>query len=173
MDEPDVSIENGYENGRCVRQVNRYPDREPYTFTFTYQVQAEHVQRTDVTRSDGTWTHYTWAPSRYALRETQGFGSMSAEFTYERHERTNEVTSLTVTCPDRQGRPLRHSAVVHAGNQEEVKVNILQTHCRWNHSAWRARSQKASPDVAQGLDSFIAQGPWCRSSRHRVKHSGI
>ena len=140
IEEPGTSIEQAWENGRCARQTNRYPDDEPLIFTFTYQLRGDKVTGTDVARSDGLRTRYVWAPAGYAVRETQDFGTKSAEFTYDRDPRTNMVTSLTVTCPDRQGQPLRHSAVVQWGDDERVKANILQTHCHWTEP-WRVASQ--------------------------------
>lgn len=141
IEEPGTSIEQVWENKRCVRQLNRFPDDEPLLFTFTYQLQGDRVAGTDVTRSDGHWTRYVWSRARYAVRETRGFGTKSAEFTYDRDQRTNVVTALTVTCPDRQGLPLRHSAVVQPGEEERVKGNILQTHCRWTEPRQRAANQ--------------------------------
>ncbi len=56
IEEPGTSIENVYEDGRCVRQVNRYPDREPFIFTFGYQLEGGRIVRTDTIHSDGSWT---------------------------------------------------------------------------------------------------------------------
>ena len=141
IEEPGASIENAYENGRCVRQVNHFSDGESLQFTFRYDVQANHVTRTIVDRSDGQWTRYEWGPDSYAVRETHGVGQKAAEFTYDRDPVTNVVTSLAVTCPDRRGQPLRHSAVVRSGDDESVKANILQTHCHWTEPWRRAASQ--------------------------------
>lgn len=133
IEEPGTSIENHYEDGRCVRQVNRYPDREAFTLRFGYRVDGDRIVRTEIARSDGSWTHYTWGPDRYATGETNGRTAMEpAEFTYDRDPVTKLVTALTVTCPDRRGSPLRHSAVVQPGQESLVKENILQTHCHWN-----------------------------------------
>ena len=141
IEEPGVSIENAYENGRCVRQVNRYPDRDPLRFTFTYHGQGRDIVRTDVDRSDGQWTRYAWGPDHYSVGETHGVGLRSAEFTYDRDPLTNVVTALTVTCPDRRGQPLRHSAVVRPGDEERVKADLVQTHCHWTQPWRRASAQ--------------------------------
>lgn len=138
IEEPDTSIENVYQNGRVIRQVNRFADGEPYIFDFTYTVQGGRLVATGTQRSDGTWTRYTWDDSARSTSETFGReGFEPAAFTYERDPTTRGITALTLTCPDRQGRPLRHSSVVRDGNEEAVKRNLLQTHCYWN--TWRRR----------------------------------
>jgi hypothetical protein len=132
IEEPGTSIENTYANGRCVRQVNRYPDREAFTFIFAYHVEGERIVRTDTTQSDGSWTKYTWGADRYATSETHGrTGVAPAEFIFDRDPVSKAVTAFTVTCPDRTGRPLRHSAVVRPGREQEVRENLLATHCYW------------------------------------------
>jgi YD repeat-containing protein len=133
IEEPGTSIENTYENGRCIRQVNRYPDAEPYTFTFTYLVENDAIVRTHTKHSDGTWTEYTWGPDRYATGEVLGSeGYDPAAFTYERDPATKAVTALTLTCPDRRGKPLRHSSLVAPGREEWLKWDLMRTHCSWN-----------------------------------------
>ena len=130
--EPGTDIENVYEDGRCVKQVNRYPDCDPYVFTFTYKTESGAIVQTDSDRSDGTWRRYTWSARLFTTSETWGrAGIEPAVFTYDRDPATNTVTSLTVTCPDRTGRPLRHSSLVRHGDEDEVKWNILTTHCSW------------------------------------------
>ncbi len=59
-------------------------------------------------------------------------GSESATFTYERDPATNAVTSLTLTCPDRTGRPLRHSSLVRNNNEDWIKWDLMQTRCSLN-----------------------------------------
>lgn len=117
--------------------MNRYPDAEPYTFAFRYDVEKGAIVRTHTARSDGTWTEYTWGPDRYATGEIQGSeGYDPAVFTFERDPATKEVTALTLTCPDRQGKPLRHSNVVKPGREDWLKWDLMQTHC-----SWRARDR--------------------------------
>lgn len=143
IEEPGTSIENAYENGRCIRQVNRYPDAEPYTFTFTYVVENDAIVRTHTKRSDGTWTEYTWGPNRYATREVWGSeGYDPAVFTYERDPVTKAVTALTLTCPDRLGKPLHHSSLVAPGREEWLKWDLTRTYCSWNT---RGRNQTSIP----------------------------
>jgi YD repeat-containing protein len=132
IEEPGTSIENTYANGRCVRQVNRYPDAEPYIFDFAYDVQNSGVFRTRVDRSDGTWTEYTWGPDRYPVTEVEGSkGYQPATFTFERDAATKAVTALTLTCPGRGGAPLRHSSFVRPGYEERIKWDLWQTYCFW------------------------------------------
>jgi YD repeat-containing protein len=130
--EPGTDIQNSYdENGRCIRQVNRYEDSEPYVFEFSYVVEDNSVVQTDVKSSDDRWTSYRFT-NGYATAETWGSpGVQPAFFTYEREATTNTVTALTVTCPDRRGIPLRHSSIVRNGNEDLIKLDLLQTHCSW------------------------------------------
>jgi YD repeat-containing protein len=132
IEEPDTSIENVYRDGRVVRQVNRFPDREPYTFDFTYTVEAGRLVATGTRRSDGSWAQYTWDEHGRSTSEIIGQDGLEpAVFTYQRDPTTGGITALTLTCPDRQGRPLRHTGVARDGNEEAVKQNLLQTHCYW------------------------------------------
>jgi YD repeat-containing protein len=133
--EPGTDIENSYdENGRCIRQVNRYENSEPYVFEFNYVIEGNSVAQTDVKRSDGGWTSYRFT-NGYATAETWGHpGVQPAFFTYERDAATNIVTALTVTCPDRKGIPLRHSSIVRNGNEDAVKLDLLETHCSWRRT---------------------------------------
>lgn len=142
--EPGTDIENSFEGGRCVRQANRYPDREPYIFAFRYRLEDGRIVQTDTDRSDGSWLRYTWDRAGHATSETWGCQGMEpAVFSYER-DANNTVMSLTVTCPDRTGRPLRHSSFVRPDrNEDDVKWDILTTHCSWaprknGAPAWRA-----------------------------------
>lgn len=135
INEPGTDIENVYDaDGRCIRQINRFPgekDAAPYVFDFSYRVAHGTVVETVTKRSDGTWSKQAFT-NGYVTAETWGrSGVESAVFTYDRDPATNAVTSLTVTCPDRTGRPLRHPAIVRDGNEERIKWDVLQTHCSW------------------------------------------
>jgi YD repeat-containing protein len=134
IEEPGTTIENIYNgDGRCIRQVNRYPgDVEPFTFTFAYAIKGDAVAEANTTRSDGTWSRYAFGENRYTTSES--WGSADAEpatILYERDQTTSSVTALTVTCPDRTGRPLRHMSLVKPGWEEWTKRDLLQTHCFW------------------------------------------
>lgn len=133
--EPGTDIENSYDaDGRCIRQVNRFPDAEPYVFDFSYRVEGGAVVQADTKTSDETWSRYTFT-NGYVTRETwERTGLQPALFTYDRDATTNAITALTVTCPDRTGRPLRHSSIVTDGNEEWIKWGLLQTHCSWRRA---------------------------------------
>ena len=135
IDEPGTSIENIYDSGRVVRQVNRFEDGStPYTFDFKYDVTAGLVVRTESRESDGSWRDYTWGPDRYSTSETWGGdGVQPAVFTYDRDPGSNMITGLTLTCPDRTGRPLRHSSLVRPGREDWIKQDLLRTHCSWTN----------------------------------------
>ncbi len=136
IEEPGTSIENRYANGRCVRQVNRYPNSEPYTFEFKYDIDNETVARTRVDRSDGTWTEYTWEPDRYASAQIEGAdGYQPATFTFQRDTTATMVSAMTLTCPGRNGSLLRHSSLVPPGREDRIKSDLLQTYCSWHRSS--------------------------------------
>jgi YD repeat-containing protein len=141
IDEPATTIENVYNgDGRCIRQVNRFPgDAEPYTFDFTYTITGNAVVETHTSRSDGTWSRYTFGENMHTTSERWGSEGMeAATITYERDPATSIVTALTVTCPDRTGRPLRHMSLVKPGWEEWTKRDLLETYC----------SSRKRPDLA-------------------------
>ena len=142
IQEPGTSIENVYNaDGRCIRQINRYADGSSYTFTFEYVVKDGAVAQTNTSESDGSWTRYTWNADRYATSEASGRdGVQQTSFTYERDPKTNGMTALTLTCPDRTGRPLRHTSIVR-GNEEWLKWDLVNTHCSWSGRRWQRASR--------------------------------
>ena len=79
---------------------NRYPDREPYVFDFTYVLKGKAIIQTTSARSDGTWARYTFDDHSYRTSETLGGAPAdTAVFTFERDAATHAVTALTLTCP--------------------------------------------------------------------------
>ena len=135
-----LTIENTYDSGRVIRQVTHaVGGEEPFTFDFAYQTRGGVVVQADTTRSDGTWTRYTYGPHRYIDSETWGSdGLVPSTFVYERDPVTNVITALTLTCPDRTGRPLRHSSGVPNGNDEWIKWDLRRTNCSWRGQRVRA-----------------------------------
>lgn len=130
--DPGTTIENSYDqDGRCFKQVNRYPDDpDPFVFQFIYRALGSMVLQTDTKRSDGTWTRYTFGKARATTSEAWGSGDLErVSIAYDRDPLTNDVTHMTVTCLDRTGRPLRHSSFVAPGNEERIKRELLETHC--------------------------------------------
>jgi YD repeat-containing protein len=130
MTEPGKFTENWYDrNGRVIHQENRFGGAStPFTFHFTYHLEGTAVVQVDTKQSDGTWSEYTFDKTRAKTSETQGSGAESVIFTYERDPVTNALTSLTLTCPDRTGRPLRHFSLVR-DNEEWIKWDLMQTRC--------------------------------------------
>lgn len=137
--DPATRIENSFgSDGRVIRQINHAPGEEPYTFNFGYIVRNGEVAQAETNRSDGTWTRYTYGAHRYIDSESWGrVGFQPATFVYERDAVSRVITALSVTCPDRNGRPLRHSSDVPAGYEEWIKWDLLQTNCSWNGKRWR------------------------------------
>jgi YD repeat-containing protein len=131
MSEPGKFIENWYDgNGRVIRQVNLFEGAlAPHTFEFTYHLDGNVVVQVETKVSDGSWSQYTFGKDRETTSETHGKGSLSVAFDYERDPGTNAVTSLTLTCPDRSGRPLRHFSLVRKNNEESIKLDLVQTRC--------------------------------------------
>jgi YD repeat-containing protein len=134
IEDPGTTIENTYnDDGRCIRQVNRFPgEAELDVFNFAYTLKGNTVAETNTTRSDGTWSRYTFGESQYTTSEAWGSAGVEpATIAYERDQSTHVVTALTVTCPDRTGRPLRHMSLVKPGREEWIKWDLLRTHCSW------------------------------------------
>ncbi len=131
--EPDVVLENIYDSdGRCIRQINRFPGRDrPFVFDFTYRIEGDRVRQTDQRRSDGTWTSSTYADDGLAIEDRWGQeGSEPTTVSYERDPTSSVVTALTLTCTSRGGmrRSYRRSM---SGNADDVIFDVLRTHCGW------------------------------------------
>jgi YD repeat-containing protein len=132
IDDPEHTIENEYNaEGRCIRQVNRYPGSgEPFVFTFAYVLEDDRVVETSSTESDGAWSRFRFDANRYTTSETRGSGGIEpTTILYDRDQATGLVTGLTVTCPDRTGRPLSHRSFVKPGWEDWTRWDLLQTHC--------------------------------------------
>ena len=88
-------------------------------------------------RSDGTWKRLTYA-NRYIQEETWGAeGYQPLIFKYERDRVTNIITSVALTCPDRQGRSTTHAAVaVQPESEEWTKWDLVRTVCAWRRERW-------------------------------------
>jgi YD repeat-containing protein len=131
--EPGTDIENSYENGRCVKQVNRFDDgSSPYIFNFEYTLDGSKISQTRSRHSDGTWKHYSFNQAGFTTSETWAATSGEpATFIFHRDPTTNAVVSLDLTCPDRTGRLLRHSSLVAPGREDWIKWDLVRTHCSW------------------------------------------
>jgi YD repeat-containing protein len=130
IEEPTASITNRWEGGRCVRQVNWYEDGDPYVFVFKYTVEGKRVHRTRISESSGHWREYAWNERGVSISETLGFnGSEPAFVMYDRDEVSGAVTSMTISCKDREGRPLRRSTTVRPGEEEMLKRAFVQSSC--------------------------------------------
>jgi YD repeat-containing protein len=130
IEEPGTSIENIYDGGLVVRQVNRYPDGDPYVFDFTYERRDGRILATESRRSDGSWLRYTWDETRQPAGETFGLGDLEVgTFVYERDPVTGAVAAVALTCRGRDGQRHRHTGPVQGGGAEKVKEQLLRTHC--------------------------------------------
>jgi YD repeat-containing protein len=134
MTEPGTTIENVYENGRVIRQINRFDDEpddaKPLTFDFTYHLEGGDVVRTDTRRSDGIWSSFVWDDDGGTVSETRGIdGFEPVVVTYTRDPFTSATAALTVTCPDRSGGTRSHSSIVRGGNEDQVKADLIRTRC--------------------------------------------
>jgi YD repeat-containing protein len=131
IQDPDRTIENRYDaNGRCIKQTVRVAGAlEPLVSTFAYQLEGQNVVQSDMTTSDGLREQFTFNAQRSVVSEAIGYGGGPlTRIDYDRDPDTDQVTALTVTCPDRRGLPLRHRSLV-SGNGEQVKEDIVKTRC--------------------------------------------
>ena len=130
IQEPGTSITNRYEGGRCVRQVNWLPDRDPYVFELIYQVEGPTVHRTRISESNGSWREYAWDDRKAAMSETHGRAGREPAFVmYERDAASRAVIALTLSCRDRAGRPVRQRMAVEHGEAEPLKRALLTKLC--------------------------------------------
>ena len=130
IEEPTASITNRWEGGRCVRQVNWYEDGDPYIFEFKYQAEGKKVHRTRISESSGHWREYAWNARGVSISETIGqTGSEPAFVMYDRDDVSGAVTSMTISCKDREGRPLRRTTSIRPGEEELLKHALVQTSC--------------------------------------------
>ena len=130
IEEPGTSLTNRYEGGRCVRQVNWLPDRDPYVFDLIYQVEGSIIHRTRITESNGSWREYAWDDRKAAMSETHGRAGREPAFVmYERDAASRAVIALTLSCRDRAGRPIRQRVVVDHREAEPVKRAMLSKLC--------------------------------------------
>jgi YD repeat-containing protein len=129
--EPGKRIENVYEEGRCVRQINTWPGQAaPFVFAFNYVVKDGVTIQTDVSRSDETWARFTYDGARRVASESWGAsGVPTSTFTYQRDALTHALESLTLECPGRSGALLRHSSDVRPGYEDWTKWDLVRTHC--------------------------------------------
>jgi YD repeat-containing protein len=142
ISDPGKIIENVYEDGRVVKQVNRFPNDQPYVFQFTWMMTAGRVAEVESKRSDGTWTRYSYNTARYSVKESHGMSGMRPlTFEYTRDPVTNVVTSMVVTCPGRTGAMLRHSTHVRRGYEEWIKRDMVRTHCAASREDWSLPAQ--------------------------------
>ena len=126
IQEPGTAIENSYADGRCVRQVNRYPDSEPLVFDFSYQVEGKRVLRTESRNSAGVLKVYTWDEGKRSASESIGQeGSDPIVFEYERDAVTKAIRAVTVTCPDFGNGPSRRRSEVSSRGEEQVKTDLV------------------------------------------------
>lgn len=130
--DPGRTIENRYDaNGRCVGQTVRSGgEPEPLTFRFSYRLEGNAVIETEMVRSDGEWSQHRFSRNRSVMSEKRGRPGMEpTHIAYDRDPETDVATAVTVTCPDRKGLPLRHTSLIHDGDDERVTTNLLSTHC--------------------------------------------
>jgi YD repeat-containing protein len=132
--EPGILIENRFDPaGRCVRQVNTFPDgAPPLTIEIGYETTGDRIRRVVVRRSDGSWRTLDYGDGGYALAETwgrNGVGPTSVQ--WERDHVSHVVKAIRVTCPGRTGVPITYSRSVEPGGEEYAQFDLLRTHCGW------------------------------------------
>jgi YD repeat-containing protein len=124
IEEPDASIENIYLDGRCIRQVNRYPDADPYTFEFAYRLEGGSVVQTEERTSSGRFEIFKWNQTGQVMSESVGSeGYDPIVFDYLR-DAEKRLTAVTVTCPDFGAGAFRRTAAVTAKSQQAVKATL-------------------------------------------------
>lgn len=130
IEEPGMVIMNTFRNGRCVRQSTRLPLRPPTVLEVSYEMDGHAVRRTRATESNGTWREYSWDDRKIAMSETVGGpGVVPVLVAYERDALSRAIVALTVSCKDRQGRPVRESTTVKRGEEDLLKAALVRKYC--------------------------------------------
>ena len=113
-----------------MRQVNWFPDRDPYVFELKYQAEGRTVHRTRISESNGTWREYAWDDRSTAMSELHGRAGVEPAFVmYERDAPSRAVIALTVSCKNREGRATRQRFEVTQGEAELLKRALLEKLC--------------------------------------------
>ncbi len=124
IEEPGTSIENIYADGRCVRQLNWYPDDDPYVFEFAYRTENGDVVQTETRTSSGRVEILKWTEKGQVTSEAVGKeGFDPIVFDYQR-DIEQRLTGVTVTCPDFGSGPSRRTAPVTPESKDEVKATL-------------------------------------------------
>ena len=130
IEEPGISITNTFVNGRCVRQSSTSPGRQPDVIDVAYELDGPLVRRTRVIESKGAWREYAWDDRKTVMSETLGRpGTNPTLVSYERDPLSRAVINLTVSCADRQGRPVRESTTVRRGEEDLLKAALVRKYC--------------------------------------------
>ena len=130
IEEPGISITNTFVNGRCVRQSSTSPGRQPDVIDVAYELDGPLVRRTRVIEAKGAWREYAWDDRKSVMSETLGRpGTSPTLVSYERDPLSRAVINLTVSCVDRQGRPVRESTAVRRGEEDLLKAALVRKYC--------------------------------------------
>lgn len=130
IEEPGISITNTFVNGRCVRQSSTSPGRQPDVIDVAYELDGPLVRRTRVIEAKGAWREYAWDDRKTVMSETLGRpGTSPTLVSYERDPLSRAVINLTVSCADRQGRPVRESTAVRRGEEDLLKAALVRKYC--------------------------------------------
>ena len=101
IEEPHMTIENRYEDGRVVSQRLSYPGSdETDTMTFDYTVRDGKIVQTDMTEYDGTHTRNTYNAQHYRTAEVLDVdGQQPIVIRFDRDD-SNTIRHYEVQCDD-------------------------------------------------------------------------
>lgn len=101
IEEPHMTIENRYDEGRVVGQRVSYPDSiETDTMTFDYTVRDGNIVQTDMIEYDGTHTRNTYNAHHYRTAQVlDADGDRPVTIRFDRDE-SNTIRRYGVECGD-------------------------------------------------------------------------
>jgi YD repeat-containing protein len=119
IDEPRWHIENWYDDdGRCVRQVTRFPDGRSSSLRVAYDVRDGKIVTATKSWNDGPKTIYRFNNQHYLESEERDpTGPAPVLITYGRNVASNLSTRVAVRCYDADGRVRRRAESEYQGQQ--------------------------------------------------------
>jgi YD repeat-containing protein len=117
IDEPRWHIENWYDDdGRCVRQVTRFPDGRTASLRVAYEVRDGNIVTATKSWNDGPKTVYRFNSQRYLESEERDpTGPAPVLINYRRNVASNFSTGVAVRCYDANGRVRRRAEAEYEG----------------------------------------------------------
>ena len=171
IDEPRWHIENSYDaDGRCVRQLTRWPDDRTWTIDVAYKVGEAGITETTTSETGGLKTVYHFGDDHYLeSKEFDPDGPTPVVIVYLRNAATASTTGVTIRCYDARKRLLRTVDGEYKG--DDATDEMAATACReWAQSR---TPPFARPGPDQDSDPSVPSAPDTPKTPRRPVDSAI